>query len=389
MARVKLSEFRAKTLFHDFLGIPYHGFEFDSKTDVSSLDSKKKYVVKVDAGVKKRFKQGLVKLDVGSDAVKSVISDFEKKGYSNFLVEEFQKHDKNDEKYLALERARDGILIYYSQKGGVDIEDASGSVKKALFRTNDDAKNIIQDLSIEIDDFLKFIDFFNKFYFSFLEINPLVVEKNSFKILDIASEVDSTAQFFIEGWDASDFRDYSKQEKTPEEKNVAALAANSQASLSLTILNPNGSIFMLLSGGGASIVLADEAYNQGKGEEVANYGEYSGNPSSEETYLYTKNILSLLLKSTAPKKALIVGGGVANFTDIRHTFKGVIQALDEFSGKLKKQNIKVFVRRGGPHQKEGLAMMRTFLQKESLFGSVHGPDVVLTAPVKEALDYVG
>jgi ATP citrate (pro-S)-lyase len=92
-----------------------------------------------------------------------------------------------------------------------------------------------------------------------------------------------------------------------------------------------------------------------------------------------------LLNSKAPKKVLIVGGGVANFTDIRITFKGVVKALQEFSSELRKQNITIFVRRGGPHQKEGLEMMEDFLKNSDIKGEVYGPDIVLTEVVKKGI----
>jgi len=136
---------------------------------------------------------------------------------------------------------------------------------------------------------------------------------------------------------------------------------------------------------GASIVLADEVSNLDYGKLLANYGEFSGNPSAEESYLYTKNVLKLLLKSSADKKVLIIAGGVANFTDVRITFNGLIKALTEMSGYLQKQKIKVFVRRGGPHQNEGLEAMRAFLEKEQLLGVVAGPEMVLTNIVTEAI----
>jgi ATP citrate (pro-S)-lyase len=144
----------------------------------------------------------------------------------------------------------------------------------------------------------------------------------------------------------------------------------------------------MLSGGGASIVLADEVHNQGYGKELANYGEYSGNPNAEETYIYAKNLLSLLLKSAAKKKVLIIAGGVANFTDVRITFIGLIKALDEMKTQLQQQDIKVFVRRGGPYQEEGLANMKTFLEKERLLGTISGPEMVLTEVVTMAIQNI-
>jgi succinyl-CoA synthetase beta subunit len=124
------------------------------------------------------------------------------------------------------------------------------------------------------------------------------------------------------------------------------------------------------------------------GKEIGNFGENSGSPSTEEAYIYSKNVVSLLLKSPKRKKILIIGGGVANFTDVRTTFRGVIQALEEASDRLRKDNVRIFVRRGGPSQEEGLKMMGDFLEKEKLFGAVHGPNIVLTDVVGEAVNYL-
>ena len=152
-------------------------------------------------------------------------------------------------------------------------------------------------------------------------------------------------------------------------------------------MNPNGSLFLLLSGGGGSIVIADEAELRGVGKEIGNYGEYSGGPTREETYLYAKEVIELLLKSKAKKKALILAGGVANFTDVKQTFMGIIDTFTETAERLRKAGVKVFVRRGGPNEQEGLALMKTFLKKEKLLGSVYGSDTVITKAVDEAIKF--
>ena len=48
------------------------------------------------------------------------------------------------------------------------------------------------------------------------------------------------------------------------------------ASLKLTVLNPNGRIWTLVAGGGASVVYADAIASSGFADELSNYGEYSG-----------------------------------------------------------------------------------------------------------------
>jgi ATP citrate (pro-S)-lyase len=46
---------------------------------------------------------------------------------------------------------------------------------------------------------------------------------------------------------------------------------------------------------------------------------------------------------------LIIGGGIANFTDVAATFHGIIDALKEFRDVLVKHRVSIWVRRGGPN----------------------------------------
>jgi succinyl-CoA synthetase beta subunit len=391
MARKKISEYRAKQLLTEAVELPYLSITVDADYPFkeSSLDITKTYVVKVDEGVKKRLKQGLVLLDQSPKDIPHAIEKLQKKGFSHFIIEPFIPHEKNEEKYISLSLKREGIEVLYSSKGGIDVEENQDAMQHAVVNSPADMRAIAQELSLDENTFDEILQFFNKYHFTFLEINPLVVTKDGVYFLDVAAEVDSAGEFFVDGaWTVDDFRESNLHDRTAEEDAIEQLSQKSQASFKIDVLNQDGSVFMLLSGGGASIVLADEVYNVGLGKQLANYGEYSGNPNTEEVYIYTKNLISLLLKSKAGKKVLVIAGGVANFTDIRLTFAGIIKALDENKEALRKQNIKVFVRRGGPHQAEGLANMRDFLQKEDLHGHVSGPEMPLQEIVTLALKTV-
>jgi len=379
MPRVKISEFKAKELICSFLKSSYSGVNLNSKNyaeKIKNLDDSLAYVLKVDQGVKKRNKLGLVTVNIKKAQIPQKIVEMEGKGYNEFLLEEFVPHKINDEKFLALERVREGIRAFYTNRGGVNVEE-EGSVKGVIL----DSKNtalIASELGINTSEFDKLIEAFEKLYLSFLETNPFLVKDKKIILLDLAVEVDSAAEFFVNGlWSSQDIVS-SQKLVTEEETEIKKLADGSSASFKLVVLNSNGSIFTIFSGGGASIVLADEVDNIGKGKELANYAEYSGGPTEEETYIFAKNILSLAIKSPARNKKIYIAGGVANFTDIRATFNGVIKALDERKNDLKAQNIKVYVRRGGPFQEEGLAMMKDFLEKSGLLGEVMGPDRILT-----------
>lgn len=62
---------------------------------------------------------------------------------------------------------------------------------------------------------------------------------------------------------------------------------------------------------------------------MANYGEYSGDPSESQTFEYAKTILSIMTEGNPhPKgKVLIIGGSIANFTNVAATFKVFILRL--------------------------------------------------------------
>ncbi|QQP51849.1 ATP-citrate synthase, partial [Caligus rogercresseyi] len=140
---------------------------------------------------------------------------------------------------------------------------------------------------------------------------------------------------------------------------IADIDAKTGASLKLTILNPKGRIWTMVAGGGASVIYADTVSAYGGASELANYGEYSGAPSEQQTYDYAKTILSLMTKEQHDNgKVLIIGGGIANFTNVAATFKGIVRAIEEYQNKLKEFNITIFVRRAGPNYQEGLRVMR-------------------------------
>ena len=78
---------------------------------------------------------------------------------------------------------------------------------------------------------------------------------------------------------------------------------------------------------------ADTVGDLGFADELGNYGEYSGAPSETQTYEYARTLLQCMaaggVHASGKGKVLIIGGGIANFTDVAKTFTGVIKALRE------------------------------------------------------------
>ena len=378
MARVKLTEYDAKRLLLPALGQNFSGFSATVTTTSKELTEyfgETNLVVKVDQGIKKRGKLGLVKVNLAPREVVATIKTWSPT-WSHFFVEPVVEHSHDTEEYLVIERMRETWQISYAEKGGIEVEKNWDKV------THD----IPTRLRHAIYDSL--IPRLEKYHIVFLEMNPVLIRGEQIIPLDMAAEIDSAALGLPELGNAS-VVPVEDQGKSLSEKQIAELDASTPASLKFHLVNQEGHIWMLLSGGGASLVLADEVNDQGIGKELANYGEYSGAPTDDDVYAYTKIILSQLfqMKSAGPR-AIIIAGGVANFTDVGKTFKGIIRAMEEVKEELVKAKVKVFVRRGGPSEVKGLAMMEKFLKGSNLFGSVHGHDVALTKVVTEVKEYL-
>jgi ATP-citrate lyase beta-subunit len=370
MPRQKLSEYRAKKIVIGALGVAYDGWAV--KTDAPKVTGHTSYVVKVDQGVKGRFKKRLVLLEVPESQLSKSITKLRDKGFDSFLIEPYVSHTSADERYLNMRRDTSGITVSVSRQGGIDIEGQADSIETFKIDSKTDWSALANVSGIENEVIKTLVRTFETNFFTFLEINPYLVQDGSLTILDLAVEVDDAAQHLVDEWSADDLRT-APRSFSEQEKSVYHLNETSPASFTLQMIHPDGAIFLLLSGGGASVVVADEIYSAGLGKELANYGEYSGNPTLEETYVYASAVLSLMIASKAQSKVLFIGGAVANFTNIEKTFAGIIRAIDEYAEELKKQNVKIVVRRGGPHQKAGLDNIRRTLERHGLLGGVYDP----------------
>jgi ATP citrate (pro-S)-lyase len=217
MARKKISEFAAKKILYEFLEVPYSGVSIDINDEyfedlLSKIEEGKKYVLKVDQGIKQRKKKGLVSFDVTKENVKEEIEKLKEKGFNYFILEEFVEHEGFGEFYLAIDRVREGKRVHYSTSGGIEIEENKDKIITAVIKDYTQFEEIAKTLGIKVETFESILTAFDNYYFSFLEINPLVAMDNKYFFLDTAVEVDSTAEFFVSGaWSKSDFREERKK----------------------------------------------------------------------------------------------------------------------------------------------------------------------------------
>jgi ATP-citrate lyase beta-subunit len=386
------------------------------ETDLSGLPvqppwlAKTRLVVKPDQLFGKRGKNNLLAVDKSFDEVKKWIGDRMNKEVTvvgaggkttgtltHFLIEPFVPHEV--EYYLAFTSNRDGDVIHFSTQGGVDIEavrDSVVEVEVPPLGTLD--KAALEKRLPALPDKAKVVAFIEALYriyvdhfFAYLEFNPFTFSKSGALVpLDCVAKLDDTAAFqCAEKWGKIEFPKAFGTTMTKEEAYVKSLDEKTGASLKLTVLNPNGRVWLLVAGGGASVIYTDTVVDLGYAEELANYGEYSGDPSTELTYEYTKTVLDLMTRTPDPKgreKFLIVGGGIANFTDVAKTFTGIIQALEQYKDRLQKNKVKIYVRRGGPNYKEGLEKMRRVGERIGVPVEVYGPETHMTAVVSMALE---
>ncbi|CAF1206373.1 unnamed protein product [Adineta ricciae] len=364
-------------------------------------------VVKPDQLIKRRGKLGLIKGDVTIQGAKDFISETLGKEISighttgklkHFIIEPYLAHEKTDEMYICIYSNREGEVILFHHEGGIDVGDvdSKGLQYSILIDESFDdkkmetalLKHVPADRRVHLSAFIsKLFQVYMELQFTYLEINPLVVTSNTVYVLDLASRLDQTAEYLCASkWGNIEFPPPFGRDAYAEEAYIAELDAKSGASLKLTVLNPKGRVWTMVAGGGASVIYSDTICDMGFAAELANYGEYSGAPSEQQTYEYAKTILSLMIKEKNPEgKILIIGGGIANFTNVAATFKGIVKALREFRDHLIESKVSIFVRRAGPNYQEGLRVMREVGASLGIPIHVFGPETHMTAIVGMAL----
>lgn len=418
MAQRGIREYDAKRLLAKFL--PEYLSEFSYKGDLALVGpdtdleelvaanpwlKEGRLVVKPDQLFGKRGKHGLVLLDANWDGAKRYLKENMGKEVvvggiagrlTHFLIEPFIPHE--GEFYVAISSSSDGDNIFFSPEGGVSVEENWDKVVQlhinvlAGIDSMDIKSKLPKSLAGQSEAVEKFIRALYKFYaetgFAYLEINPFAIHSGAIVPLDMVAKLDDADEYWQrKRWNGLIFPEPFGRSLSKEELFIKELDSKTGASLKLTILNPDGRVWTMVAGGGASVIYADTICDLGFAGEMANYGEYSGDPNTEETYYYTKTILDLMTRKKDPRgKVLLIGGAIANFTDVAKTFKGVTMALEEYRNKLQDAGVKIYVRRGGPNYEQGLKLMRDLGKRLGVPIEVYGPETHMTRIVPLALE---
>ena len=345
--------------------------EFAKLSETNDWLRKSKLVAKAHEALGSRFKLGLVKVGLDLAGAKAAVREMLGRQVgsitvSQVIVSEMVPH--KDEYYAAVKSTREGADVLVANCGGIEVEANWDRVKKLTVDVGQmPAHDALEKLAKEagFSGLLarKVADFAGKLFACFdnedaqyLEVNPVVAREGDGELvaLDAVTLLDGDAKFRHADWNfsfAAEFgRAYTKNE-------VEVMAVDSKIKGSVKFIEiPGGDTAMLPAGGGASVYYSDAVV--ARGGKLANYAEYSGDPPDWAVEVLTEKVCSL-----PGIKNIIVGGAIANFTDVQKTFGGIIAGFRKAKAEGKLNGVKIWVRRGGPREKEGLDAMRALSEE--------------------------
>jgi len=346
---------------------------FDDLVKENTWLENTRLVVKAHEAIGGRGLLGLVKMGTDLDRSRKAVEDifaFDKEGITinQVIIQENVIHSNKREFYASVMSRRDGVDLLLSRWGGVNIENRWDSVQSLFIPLESiPNKEILEgfavsagfdlDLLSPVAEFLtKLLEMFDEEDATFLEVNPFTVTKGwgDAVALDAVLELDEAARFRHPDWNFQFVSDLGRP-MSHAEKKIQEI--DEQVKGSVKFVELDGDTALLPAGGGASVFLADAVVRAGG--TLANYAEYSGDPPDWAVEALTERVCSL-----KGIKRLIIGGAIANFTDVKKTFTGIIQGLRNVRerGALP-ENVEIWVRRGGPNEEEALNEIRKIVHE--------------------------
>ena len=366
--------------------------EFAKVAEASDWLKGSKLVAKAHEALGSRFKLGLVKVGLDLAGAKAALREMLGREVgsikiSQVIVSEMVPH--KDEYYAAVKSTRAGAEVLVANCGGIEVESNWDRVKKlhvAIGETpsREALEKLTKEAGFSGDLVKKMAEFAKKLFACFdnedaqyLEVNPVVARESDGELvaLDAVTLLDGDAKFRHPDWNFPFAAEFGRA-YTQDEVEVMAVDAKIKGSVKFIEI-PGGNTAMLPAGGGASVYYSDAVV--ARGGKLANYAEYSGDPPDWAVEVLTDKVCSL-----PGLRNIIVGGAIANFTDVKKTFGGIISGFRKAKSEGKLDGVKIWVRRGGPREKEGLEAMRT-LREEGFDIQVFDRHTPLTDIVDMAL----
>eukprot|EP01018_Ginkgo_biloba_P006404 Gb_03646 [translate_table: standard] len=120
----------------------------------------------------------------------------------------------------------------------------------------------------------------------------------------------------------------------------------------------------MVAGGGSSVIYVDTVGDLSYESEHGNYEEYNGALNEDEVLQYARVLIDYATKNPdGHKRALVIGGGIANFIDVATTFSGIIQALRKMNQTQSIKNANICEKR---RSKTRMVLQRCMLLEKRL-----------------------
>ncbi len=367
---MRLYEYEAKALLQKHgVAVP-KGVLLTSKSSVSAP-----CVVKAQVLFGKRADLGGIKIckdkKQADDAVKKLLNaSLKGEEVKSVLVEELVEMQKQYYVGFLFDTDSRSPIVLFSTEGGTGIEEQK-NVKKLVINelaglSEADAAKFLKDNKALAPLLSQLWNVFVKEDCKLLEINPIAQTKSGFVCLDAHINLDDFA--------LGRHKDRTYDERPASfgrpltEREKAVKAANDlDYHGTVKYIELDGDVAFLAAGGGGSITCMDALIDAGG--KPANYTEFSGDPSDEKMYILTKQAI------TKPGiKGCWIVGAIANFSRVDTMMTGIVKAFEEVKPKFP-----IVVRRAGPYEKEGIAILKNAAKKHGWDVEVYGAETPLTA----------
>ncbi len=393
---MKLTEAEGKSLFKE-TGLEIADFLLLKEGDTLPKDLPYPVMIKAQTLSGGRGKAGLVKRAANQEEAEKALASIWKSKYTKRPFEEVLIESRvfgNKEYYLSIlfDQSTKGPVLVVSKFGGMDIETVAKRQPQAIIKKQIDIlegieslniAEVLQEAGIKTELEKEFVELVKKLYACFIkndaelvEINPLIEsEENKLVVSDAKVVLDDTALYRHE---FSFPRRTGFRALTEMEQKARDIDARSHRGVvGRTLLELDGDIAVMSSGGGASVTCLDALISFGG--RPACFAEYSGNPEREDV----KDLAKLILAKEG-LRALWIVGPTANFTDVYETLGGIMDAIEEV-----KPSFPILIRRAGPRDDEAKDMVKKFAEKHGLDLVFYGEEISMTESAKLLIDKIG
>lgn len=375
---MRLYEFEAKQLLRAAGIATPVGIVISDESGLASalLKTKDKVVLKVQVPIGGRQKAGGIILAEGLQEAAQAARSLLGTTICGFAVDRLlveQRLCAQREFYLAITYdpiARCPVVVA-SREGGIEVEETAARAPNRVVRNLVDmtrpfsdyrGREVASALSLSGKSLVRFGSVVNKLYELFhgwdstiAEINPLIeTEEGEFVAVDAHVEIEDDAvyrhtqlrkDFGIEPRESRD------RPPTSFELKAAEIDARDHRGVAGRVVEFDGSLGLLIGGGGASLTVFDAILDQGG--RPANYCEIGGNPSVGKI----RDLAKLILSKPGVRQIAVIMN-VVNNTRVDLVARGVIKGVVEM-GRDPRDTIAIF-RIPGAWEEEGFKILERY-----------------------------